>query len=110
MQLGMKPLSLQGHTRALTRVRINHDGDLLFTASKDHNPSVWFLENGERIGTYNGHSGVIWDIDVSWDTKYLVTSSGDPSVRVSFCPFLLVVRLLFRCGTWPRARSCTSGA
>ncbi|CAD5212236.1 unnamed protein product [Bursaphelenchus xylophilus] len=78
----MKPLSLQGHTRALTRVRINNDGDLLFTASKDHSPTVWFLENGERIGTYEGHTGVIWDIDVSWDTRHLVSSSGDPSVRV----------------------------
>ncbi|KAI6178586.1 Eukaryotic translation initiation factor 3 subunit I [Aphelenchoides besseyi] len=78
----MKPLSLQGHTRALTRVRINRDGDLLFTSSKDHTPCVWYLENGERIGTYIGHSGVIWDIDVSWDTKTLVSSSGDPSVKV----------------------------
>jgi WD40 repeat protein len=78
----MKPLSLQGHTRALTRVRINNDGDLLFTASKDHSPCVWYLENGERIGTYQGHTGVIWDIDVSWDSKTLVSSSGDPSVKV----------------------------
>jgi len=78
----MKPLSLQGHTRALTRIRINKDGDLLFTASKDHSPCVWYLENGERIGTYIGHNGVIWDIDVSWDTKTLVSSSGDPSVKI----------------------------
>lgn len=78
----MKPLSLQGHTRALTRIRINNDGDLLFTASKDHSPCVWYLENGERIGTYQGHTGVIWDIDVSWDSRTLVSSSGDPSVKV----------------------------
>jgi len=78
----MKPLSLIGHTRALTRVRVNRDGDLLFTASKDHSPCVWFIENGERIGTYNDHNGVIWDIDVSWDTRTLVSSSGDPSVKI----------------------------
>ncbi|CAD5207474.1 unnamed protein product [Bursaphelenchus okinawaensis] len=78
----MRPLSLQGHTRPLTRVRINQEGDLLFTASKDHFPAVWFLENGERIGTFDGHTGVIWDIDISWDTRHLVSSSGDPSVRV----------------------------
>ncbi|KAI6241327.1 Eukaryotic translation initiation factor 3 subunit I [Aphelenchoides fujianensis] len=80
----MKPLSLQGHTRALTRVRVNKDGDLLFTSSKDHTPTVWYLENGERIGTYIGHTGVIWDIDVSWDTKTLVVvrrpvRQGDPA-------------------------------
>jgi len=78
----MKPLSLLGHTRALTRVRINKDGDLLFTASKDNSPSVWYLENGERVGTYDGHKGAIWDIDVSWDSKFLVSSSADPSVKI----------------------------
>jgi hypothetical protein len=63
------------------------------------------LENGERIGTYDGHrgifihrikqdfakfSGVIWDIDVSWDTKTMVSSSGDPSVKVSYNHILFI--------------------
>ncbi|KAI6182728.1 Eukaryotic translation initiation factor 3 subunit I [Aphelenchoides bicaudatus] len=78
----MKPLSLQGHTRALTRVRINEDGDLLFTSAKDHSPCVWYLENGERLGSYEAHTGVIWDIDVSFDTKTMVSCSGDQSVKV----------------------------
>lgn len=83
----MRPLSLKGHDRALTRVRVNRDGDLLFSAGKDKSPCVWYTENGERIGTYDGHSGVIWDIDVSWDTKHLCSASGDGSVKVGLVFF-----------------------
>lgn len=49
----MKPLSLKGHDRALTKVKYNRDGDLLFTAAKDASPCVWYSENGERLGTYS---------------------------------------------------------
>lgn len=80
----MKPLSLQGHTRPLTRVRINCDGDLLFTAGKDKEINVWYLENGERLGTYSGHNGVVWDIDISYDTKTMVSACADPSVKVCY--------------------------
>ena len=50
----MKPLALSGHSRALTQIKYNHDGDLLFTAAKDKEPSVWYSHNGERIGSYKG--------------------------------------------------------
>lgn len=46
----MRPLSLKGHDRALTRVRFNREGDLLFSAAKNKLPCVWYQENGERIG------------------------------------------------------------
>ncbi|MFH4974879.1 hypothetical protein AB6A40_001588 [Gnathostoma spinigerum] len=81
----MHPLSLKGHDRALTRVRINRDGDLLFSSAKDKSPCVWYVENGERIGTYDGHGGVIWDIDVTWDTARLCSASGDDFVKVWDC-------------------------
>ena len=51
----LKPLQLRGHERAIVRVRINRDGDLLFSAAKDKWVNVWFAENGERLGTYEGH-------------------------------------------------------
>lgn len=56
---------LQGHERSITRVKFNEDGDLLFTASKDHHPTVWNASTGERIGTYDGHKGAVWDLDPS---------------------------------------------
>lgn len=90
----MKPLSLKGHDRALTRVRINGDGDLLFSAGKDKSPCVWYIENGERIGTYDGHNGVIWDIDVSWDTRHFCSASGDVFVKVNFFIFSILQTFL----------------
>uniref|UniRef100_A0A915HJD5 Serine-threonine kinase receptor-associated protein n=1 Tax=Romanomermis culicivorax TaxID=13658 RepID=A0A915HJD5_ROMCU len=73
----MRPLTLKGHERSITKVKYNRDGDLLFTAAKDKHPCVWFAENGERLGSYDGHNGVIWCMDVSWDSGRLLTGSGD---------------------------------
>ena len=46
----------------------NPDADqvqhLLFSCSKDHIANIWFSHNGERLGTYDGHNGTIWTIDV----------------------------------------------
>lgn len=94
----MRPLCLKGHERSITKIRYNREGDLLFSASKDKSPCVWFAENGERLGTYEvdeklyrplhfhvtrlsfcfeGHNGVVWCLDVSYDSSKLVTGSGD---------------------------------
>ena len=54
----MKPLMLNGHTRALTQIKYNPEGDLLFSCAKDDKPCVWFSHNGERLGTFDGHKGV----------------------------------------------------
>ena len=80
----MRPLSLKGHDRALTRVRLNREGDLLFSSSKGKSVCVWFTENGERLGTYDGHNGAIWDVDVSWDSNHLVSSAADNTMKVGF--------------------------
>ena len=56
---------LHGHERAVTQIRYNHDGDLLFSVAKDNKPTVWLSENGERLGTYNGHNGAVWCVDVT---------------------------------------------
>ena len=56
---------LHGHERAITQIRYNHDGDLLFSVAKDNKPTVWYSENGERLGTYVGHNGAVWCVDVS---------------------------------------------
>ena len=63
-------------------MKYNYDGDLLFTASKDQVPSVWRSENGERLGTYDGHKGTIWDLDVDRFTRYLLTASADASCKL----------------------------
>jgi len=75
----MRPILLQGHTRPLTQIKYNREGDLLFTAGKDKSVNVWFSANGERLGTYDGHNGVIWSLDSSYDSTRLLTGSGDYS-------------------------------
>jgi len=78
----MRPYLLQGHERPITVVQFNYDGDLLFTASKDLIPSMWRAENGERIGTFNGHKGAIWDLDCDRQSTRLLTASADATCRL----------------------------
>ena len=47
-----------------TEIKYNAEGDLLFSASKDHIINVWHSHNGERLGTYDGHNGSVWTVDV----------------------------------------------
>ncbi|CAM9390945.1 unnamed protein product, partial [Chrysoparadoxa australica] len=79
---GMRPILLKGHERALTCVIYNREGDLIFTAAKDHIPVVWYADSGERVGTYVGHQGAVWELSVSWDSKYLLSASADATARL----------------------------
>jgi len=56
---------LHGHERAITQIMYNRDGDLLFSVAKDTKPTVWYSANGERLGTYDGHTGAVWCVDVN---------------------------------------------
>lgn len=81
----MRPYLLQGHERPITAIKFNYDGDLLFSASKDQVPSVWRSENGERLGTFNGHKGTIWDLDCDRFSNHLLTASADASCKLWKC-------------------------
>jgi translation initiation factor 3 subunit I len=78
----MRPIILHGHERSLTRIKYNKDGDLLFSASKDHKPNVWFSHNGERLGAYGGHNGTVWDFDVDESTQRLLTGAADNTFKI----------------------------
>eukprot|EP00921_Rhytidocystis_pertsovi_P021828 GHVQ01034913.1.p1 GENE.GHVQ01034913.1~~GHVQ01034913.1.p1 ORF type:complete len:337 (+),score=51.14 GHVQ01034913.1:102-1112(+) len=78
----MRPLFLHGHTRPLTMVKFNADGDLLFTAAKDARLKVWNADTGKRIGDYNCGKGVVWGFDVSADSVRLVAASADMKVLI----------------------------
>ncbi|THD22976.1 Eukaryotic translation initiation factor 3 subunit I [Fasciola hepatica] len=73
----MRPIILHGHQRPITRICFNRDGDLIFTAAKNTVVNVWFTANGERLGSFSGHDGVIWWLDADWRTENLLTASGD---------------------------------
>lgn len=60
----------------------NRDDDLIFTAAADNIVCVWDSETGERLGTYEGHAGAVFDIDVDYKTKFLISGSGDSTIRL----------------------------
>ncbi|GLH06521.1 Eukaryotic translation initiation factor 3 subunit I [Gryllus bimaculatus] len=81
----MKPMILHGHERSITQIKYNREGDLLFSSSKDHTPNVWYSLNGERLGTFDGHQGAIWSIDVNWDTTRFMSGAADRCLRLWDC-------------------------
>lgn len=78
----IRPILLKGHSRPLTKCKFNRDGDLLFTCGKDQKPNVWYAENGERLGTFNGHEGSVYDCDISYMSTRLLTGSADQSAKL----------------------------
>ncbi|KAI5793122.1 WD40-repeat-containing domain protein [Geopyxis carbonaria] len=78
----MRPILLQGHERSLTQIKYNKDGDLLFSTAKDHVVCAWYSVNGERLGTYNGHQGALWTVDVDPTTTLLATGAADNTIKL----------------------------
>lgn len=73
---------LSGHERALTQIKFNRDGDLIFSTAKDQQICAWFSHNGERLGTYHGHVGAIWTVDVDPTSTMLASGSADNTIRL----------------------------
>lgn len=48
-------------------------------------PCAWYTATGERLGTFNGHQGAVWTLDVNYDTTRLLTGSSDTSARIWDC-------------------------
>ncbi|KAK2069574.1 hypothetical protein P8C59_004138 [Phyllachora maydis] len=78
----MRPILLAGHEKALTQIKYNRDGDLLFSVSKDQNICVWYSHNGERLGTFKGHQGALWSIDMDPTSTMLASGSADNTVKL----------------------------
>lgn len=78
----MRPIKLMGHERSLTQVKFNREGDLIFLVAKDNAASIWYLSNGERLGTFEGHRGTIWLITVDLDTRLAATGSADMTIKL----------------------------
>ncbi|CCU81582.1 eukaryotic translation initiation factor 3 [Blumeria hordei DH14] len=78
----MRPTLLQGHERALTQIKYNRDGDIIFSTAKDQHICAWFSHNGERLGTYHGHQGAIWTVDVDPTSTIIASGAADNTVRL----------------------------
>jgi translation initiation factor 3 subunit I len=67
----------------MTVVKYSPEGDYLFIADKDSKyVSLVSTSNNQLVGTFNGHNGVVWHLDISNDSKYMISCSGDMSCIV----------------------------
>ena len=73
--LKMKFTAISSHTSPVTLIKLNHDGDLLFSASNDKNVAMYYSISGEKIGTFRCMAAVK-GIDISQDSKYLISCTA----------------------------------
>lgn len=78
----MRPILLQGHERSLNQIKYNRTGDLLFSVAKDKLISAWYTSNGERLGTFSGHQGAIWTVDVAPNSDLIASGAADNTVKL----------------------------
>lgn len=43
---------------------------------------MWWTDNGVRAGSLDGHNGVVWTVDMTYDSKTLLSAAGDSSARL----------------------------
>lgn len=76
----MYPIKLKAHERNVNIVRLNYDGDLVFSGGPGdkENPSINVFETfyGERMGSYSTRAA-IKSLDVDMESKYLICISFD---------------------------------
>lgn len=61
-------------------VKFVYDGDLFLTAGKDGVINLVRTETGERIGTYDGHQGAVYAVDITMDMATVVSCGADGKV------------------------------
>lgn len=71
---------LNYHSRPLTMVRFNREGDLMYSSAKDSKMFVAKTENGELVGVFMGHQGAIYAFDLTMDGQTIVSAGADGNV------------------------------
>jgi len=74
-------MMLNMHSRPLTMLKFNRDGDMLYSAAKDSKVFMTRTETGEILGMFDGHKGAIFSCDVTLDGLILATASADGTVK-----------------------------
>lgn len=65
----------------MTVCKYNNSGDMIYIGDKD-SKKITAIETLDYniIGTFEGHNGVIWSLDISKDDSILVSASGDLTI------------------------------
>lgn len=76
----VRPLLLQYHSRPITCVRYNRDGDLFLSSSNDGKVCLIRSDTGERVGVYEGHDGAVKSCDINLESTLVVSCGADSKV------------------------------
>ena len=81
----MHPIKIKVHERNVNIIRLNYDGDLIFSGGPgdQQNPSINVMKSftGERIGSYVTKAA-IKSLDVDMESKYLICISFDGTLEM----------------------------
>ena len=81
MDITAKKVNVYRGNGFMTVSKYNKSGNFLFIADKDSKTITIIDTNSKTIlGNYTGHNGVIWYLDVSDDSKTMISLSGDMSI------------------------------
>ncbi len=65
----------------MTVCKYNNNGDIIYIGDKD-SKTITAIDTQDYsvIGTFSGHNGIIWNLDISRDDNLLITASGDLTI------------------------------
>ncbi|KAH6853398.1 WD40-repeat-containing domain protein [Chaetomium sp. MPI-CAGE-AT-0009] len=75
-------LRLQGHTGAVSQVRISPDGRWIASASADGTAKIWDATTGAHLETLVGHMAGVSCLAWAPDSNTLATGSDDKAIRL----------------------------
>merc|ERR1712209_271 len=84
--LRQTPLTCSGHTRPVVFLAfsdINPEGQYYsISACKDGKPMLRAGDTGDWIGTFEGHKGAVWGVDINKDATKAATGAADFTAKV----------------------------
>ncbi|KAI5724066.1 hypothetical protein M8J76_014938 [Diaphorina citri] len=79
------PLTCSGHTRPVVHLAfsdITESGYFLISACKDGKPMLRQGDTGDWIGTFEGHKGCVWGVDINKDASKAASGAADFQAKV----------------------------
>eukprot|EP00055_Hartaetosiga_balthica_P003182 m.6821 g.6821 ORF g.6821 m.6821 type:complete len:309 (+) comp2656_c0_seq1:52-978(+) len=79
------PLRCIGHTRPVMKIAFSNetrDGIFLASAGKDKTPMLRDGTTGDWIGSFIGHGGAVWSVDIDENAIVVATGSADFTAKV----------------------------